>query len=1637
MKNFSKSILNYFATYNETRFRFNTRVAQKWTNNELTLDVAIFPEFQRNIVTQLNSNKTFNLSVKKDQYQIRLDLNDFKQEIKKICKQLCTIKVLKSIQAELLEQLPENTEPDSAEIYRQHALKIRKRVGDALLELQDIKKQQLLAELNLDRLPTSTLNQVSIEQEVFDALTKLNSDNFEQYLDQAEEFLLQNFAPELIIYDLYLLLSTFYRFISTQTLYIYLHEFIFKEESYPLLSVEVDLKPNRDAFVLNLSRDIVYINTPAINSAKIGSVLTTPRACKLEDLDTYVLQMEMYLNSYYKNTESFILKDFFSKKVGANLPTIQPRIGLQIVSKENRKILDYSELITQIDSGAGQKFSDLVQTYVESNVENTTNEVNQTFKAEYPKKSYKNLITDIPLNLNQNQKRVLMAAKNKRNKLMVIDGPPGTGKSYTITALIYFANLLNKKILITSHKKQALDVVESKLIDQFRKVHPHAKPPILRLTKNGEESLDSIENTLSSAVINATNNRQFDFDEELVVKDKKRTEESVKTINDKFWKTGLSYSDKLTKLQQLLELHQKLIPESEIPIKTIIADLDWHQFDSIVKHIVDSRIQNVSFDQLLNLGNHQRDIDKWILNCEKLHELNIKPINNNHTYPTDIDFNTLNLKMKPFFKAFKDSAKIGSILLDNIKLIDKTDYATNLSWDEFKKALDLLENIDKNNSGLNRFIGSRTKRELEYSLELNYPTIFKIYKQRGLEKTLFKLCAESKRIDNFADKYPFFKKEFLYSQPVSLDEIRQAQKLITNIEYESVFKLISKLEEVEPSKLTIAKLKSTLNNLVNQTKLTQIYQIIDYPLQILQLDKTQINKLHSILKTYSDLIKKVDVQSLKKVADIFNLYQDLWSIVNFNYADVSSLELIYQNNDVFEQIKQYIEFHRDLSNEQILDFDFSKIDQYSEKVQRILEYKNQKRFAGLLNHGADVQRILNHIETGKRLSEEETEVLFKYIPCIIAPTDLISKYFPMEADIIDWLIIDEASQVSIAESLSLILRAKQTIVFGDELQYGAVGAINVSKDYSKQYFRDVIDKYVEDKNDYISEEIKEKIASEVSENISEDEVVVSSVSQYKVTDATKEWLKTFSIRTSTLDFAKALANYKDSLDVHFRSYPEIISYSNKVFYKPSEINLITSRIRTKPITEVLQFIKVKTKGLAGERINLDEIEVIKKELQRLYDNNYTGSIGIICSFQEQTSRIKEELRKNLSCYVQLKENNKLTIWFVGEVQGEERDIVFYSFVEDKSIGNAQLRYIYPAVGQKADNIRNLKKQRLNVGFSRAKDKMVFVHSMDLNEYKDTVLGDALEHYQNLLLDTKDHYIKDESVFDSPAEKELYNLIIQTDFYQTYKDSLNLIAQFEMGKYLKEEYRKYVPNFRVDFLLTYVNQGKEHPLIIEYDGLEYHTKNPYEVNDATSFEQEYLEYDVQRQLEIESYGYKFLRINKFTLIPTQKNQTKIDVLNNLLYKKFGQHLVTVNKKTQTPVINTVNDDASLNDNYDSIQEKKLEEKIRNTQFFKTNQDKLTLISQYQVGEYIREKYNAKIALYKTDFLLIYHKNNQDIKLIIEYDGEDYHDSEYDHQRDAQISQFGFKFLRINKNTLKDDNKDEVTKLNDLLISSLEA
>ena len=114
--------------------------------------------------------------------------------------------------------------------------------------------------------------------------------------------------------------------------------------------------------------------------------------------------------------------------------------------------------------------------------------------------------------------------------------------------------------------------------------------------------------------------------------------------------------------------------------------------------------------------------------------------------------------------------------------------------------------------------------------------------------------------------------------------------------------------------------------------------------------------------------------------------------------------------------------------------------------------------------------------------------------------------------------------------------------------------------------------------------------------------------------------------------------------------------------------------------------------------------------------------------------------------------------------------------------------------------------------------------------------------------------------------------------------MKIIPQFKIGEYIRVEYARQIPKYRVDFLMTFSKGGKERTMILEYDGVEYHMKDP-DIVTGHNFSQEYLDYDISRQIELESYGYRFLRLNKFNLRPEQAGETKTDVLDRFLSKAF--------------------------------------------------------------------------------------------------------------------------------------------------------
>ena len=449
-------------------------------------------------------------------------------------------------------------------------------------------------------------------------------------------------------------------------------------------------------------------------------------------------------------------------------------------------------------------------------------------------------------------------------------------------------------------------------------------------------------------------------------------------------------------------------------------------------------------------------------------------------------------------------------------------------------------------------------------------------------------------------------------------------------------------------------------------------------------------------------------------------------------------------------------------------------------------------------------------------------------PCMIAGIRDYAEYIPLEKGLFDIVIIDEASQVSIAQAFPAFIRAKRLVVLGDRKQFSNVKTATASIEINNRYANALIDDYRREQEPDIN---------------------------------TLNRLRLFNIKTSVLEFVERIANSQALLRKHFRGYPELISFSSKTFYGGQ---LQAVKIRGVPIDEVICFTEVYHDGRIEVRKNINsaEWEAILGELRRLagFDDK-APSVGIITPFTEQQSFIVQKLNA-LPDGERLQTKLKLKTMTFDSCQGEERDVIIYSLVATAS--QDKLAYIFPKSLDEADEVDHaLRLQRLNVGFSRAKERIHFFHSMPLDAYRGAI-AQAINHYINQREIARRRPTFGDTDPNSPMERQVLSWLEQTRFVQLLDEFVEIDAQFELGAYLRQldpGYRH--PAYRVDFLMKVQAQNRVISIVIEYDGFQEHFTDLEKV-DAYNHEDYYRPEDVERQKVLEGYGYRFLRINRFNL-----------------------------------------------------------------------------------------------------------------------------------------------------------------------------
>lgn len=258
--------------------------------------------------------------------------------------------------------------------------------------------------------------------------------------------------------------------------------------------------------------------------------------------------------------------------------------------------------------------------------------------------------------------------------------------------------------------------------------------------------------------------------------------------------------------------------------------------------------------------------------------------------------------------------------------------------------------------------------------------------------------------------------------------------------------------------------------------------------------------------------------------------------------------------------------------------------------------------------------------------------------------------FPMTAGLFDLLIIDEASQCSIADVLPLAYRAKRILVVGDPNQLTPVVTLTKSE--------------------------LDQVASSAC--------TTQALMQQRA-------LSVGSDSAYTAFAAKCLTP-PHLLDEHYRCHPQIARFFNEQFYAGA-LRILTD-VSTQPGTvRGLSLVEVPghtRRGEGGSADNPEEADAVVAWVLAHLDE--PGTIGVVTPFAAQSALITTRLKSALNGSD--RPADTITVGTAHRFQGDERDVMLFSTVLAADANPGTARWV--------EEQRNL----VNVAASRARRALV-------------------------------------------------------------------------------------------------------------------------------------------------------------------------------------------------------------------------------------------------------------------------------------------------------------------------------------------
>ena len=457
------------------------------------------------------------------------------------------------------------------------------------------------------------------------------------------------------------------------------------------------------------------------------------------------------------------------------------------------------------------------------------------------------------------------------------------------------------------------------------------------------------------------------------------------------------------------------------------------------------------------------------------------------------------------------------------------------------------------------------------------------------------------------------------------------------------------------------------------------------------------------------------------------------------------------------------------------------------KARIIAELVAQTTWLEQLNRITPVQKRSLHawLQTIKRIgkgtgkytdkhradAKREMAVCRGAVPVWIMPLGRVIENLHAVGDRFDVVIVDESSQCDLF-ALNALFRAERAVIVGDDKQISPEG---VGRDQT-----------------------------EVNMLIERHLVGIPQRTH-------------FTLQDSLYDMGLRVFPGHLMLKEHFRCVPEIIQWSNDMFYG-GDINPLRLPSLSERLEPAINALRVSEGRRDEGNRDYNEPEarsLVEKIVALCGREEYRGrTMGVISLLgKDQAFLIEQLLREQLG--EQEMVDRDIVCGDAYSFQGDERDVMFLSMVSAPNMRSGVLN-------------KTSDRQRFNVAASRARDQMWLFHSVDLKDLNSECMRSHLLRYCLDPQRTQTSMEEAEAIFDrygsSEFHKEVHRLVTARGY--------RAVPEYKVGTH----------PYRIDTVI----EGLHARLAIECDGDRWHGVDRWEA-------------DLERQQVLERVGWKFWRL----------------------------------------------------------------------------------------------------------------------------------------------------------------------------------